>query len=334
MILRSFPVVNPSTLQSLRQAAASARLRSAVDCLATWSVLPVTSANALALHCYGGFQGDMLLAIAVFLRAETKTYLFGVAVDPKSPPILARFSGALISTLREGNHLAVIAPALYLAPAWRAALQEHGFEAENPLYLRLRLSALTLQSETALPVVISYLRCPAPAHLDAGEFPAGYRLEGWQTPEVNRYRALYRAVGESWFWYARLRMPPSELEAILQNPQNLVLRLFHNDKVVGYSELDRRSHPEVALAYFGLLPEYTGSGLGKLLMRATLAIAQRWQPDSLTVNTCTLDHPHALGFYQKAGFQLIRREFLWLEDPRKEGLVDQRYLPHLPWLKL
>ncbi|MEL7173881.1 MAG: N-acetyltransferase, partial [Pseudomonadota bacterium] len=35
---------------------------------------------------------------------------------------------------------------------------------------------------------------------------------------------------------------------------------------------------------------------------------QRSGVERMTVNTCTLDHPRALGTYQKAGFVPIRRE--------------------------
>jgi hypothetical protein len=38
------------------------------------------------------------------------------------------------------------------------------------------------------------------------------------------------------------------------------------------------------------------------------------------VHTCDLDHPHAIGLYQKAGFVVYRQEIEVLRDPRLVGL--------------
>ena len=39
------------------------------------------------------------------------------------------------------------------------------------------------------------------------------------------------------------------------------------------------------------------------------------------VHTCTLDHPSALGVYQRAGFSAYRRERVVIDDPRLKGLM-------------
>ena len=65
----------------------------------------------------------------------------------------------------------------------------------------------------------------------------------------------------------------------------------------------------IDLAYFGMVPEVVGRGLGSWLMKT--AILTAWdQPGAtkVTVNTCTLDHPRALALYQKNGFTPVRRE--------------------------
>ena len=63
------------------------------------------------------------------------------------------------------------------------------------------------------------------------------------------------------------------------------------------------------LAFFGLVPEAVGQGLGEWLLRT--AVLTAWQREGvrrMTVQTCTLDHPRALRSYQKAGFTPVRRE--------------------------
>ena len=73
--------------------------------------------------------------------------------------------------------------------------------------------------------------------------------------------------------------------------------------------LDSRDPGICDLAYFGLVPQAVGRGLGTWFLAT--AVDTGWeQPgtERMTVNTNTLDHPRALGLYQKAGFVPVRRE--------------------------
>ena len=73
--------------------------------------------------------------------------------------------------------------------------------------------------------------------------------------------------------------------------------------------LDRRETGTCDLAYFGLVPEAVGRGLGSWFLAT--AVDMGWDHpgvERMTVNTNTLDHPRALGLYQKIGFHPIRRE--------------------------
>ena len=65
---------------------------------------------------------------------------------------------------------------------------------------------------------------------------------------------------------------------------------------------------EAWLAYFGLIPDFQGMGLGKWLLSE--AIAQAWskEPKVLKVETCTLDGPQALPLYQRQGFVPYERK--------------------------
>ena len=66
----------------------------------------------------------------------------------------------------------------------------------------------------------------------------------------------------------------------------------------------------VEIAYFGLLPEFIGRGLGGALL--TSAIDEAWRTSSsvsrVWVHTCTLDHPGALGNYQARGMVIYKEE--------------------------
>jgi GNAT superfamily N-acetyltransferase len=67
--------------------------------------------------------------------------------------------------------------------------------------------------------------------------------------------------------------------------------------------------PMIDLAYFGLVPEAVGQGLGRFLLETAVHLAwDRPGATRVTVNTCSLDHPRALPLYQRAGFEPVRRE--------------------------
>jgi GNAT superfamily N-acetyltransferase len=83
----------------------------------------------------------------------------------------------------------------------------------------------------------------------------------------------------------------------------------------GLVELDRRQPPDVELAYFGLVPEFVGQGLGRWLLDWTIRHAWRASPRRLWVHTCDLDHPRALGVYQKSGFRIYDRRLEQLRLP-------------------
>jgi GNAT superfamily N-acetyltransferase len=88
--------------------------------------------------------------------------------------------------------------------------------------------------------------------------------------------------------------------------------------------------PEVALAYFGLIPRYTGRGLGWYFLNWAIDTAWTGGTTRLTVNTCTLDHPKALQIYQRAGFTPLRQDHLQILDPRLTGKTPKDLEPRRP----
>jgi GNAT superfamily N-acetyltransferase len=87
------------------------------------------------------------------------------------------------------------------------------------------------------------------------------------------------------------------------------LWLMTNDGVTaGYFELRRCEDGSVEIAYFGLLQEFIGRGLGKYLL--TRAVEQSWADDANRVwlHTCTLDDPAAMPNYLKRGFTPFKTE--------------------------
>ncbi len=81
----------------------------------------------------------------------------------------------------------------------------------------------------------------------------------------------------------------------------------------GYFELEWRDEEDLWIAYFGIIPEFRGRGLGKWLMSEAIVTAWLKEPRRLRVETCTLDHPRALPLYQRMGFVPYERRHKLIE---------------------
>ena len=119
--------------------------------------------------------------------------------------------------------------------------------------------------------------------------------------------ALYAQVGAPWHWTDRLPWAEADWQRAINRDDVELWVARIADAIVGYFEL-QVAGDRVELRYFGLLPEYTGRGLGPRLLSAAVARARTHGKDRLTVNTCTLDHPAALAGYLKRGFTVLRTE--------------------------
>lgn len=179
--------------------------------------------------------------------------------------------------------------------------------------------------------VITYLEMAEPP---ADPPPAAPKwdltLRRIERPAVAFYRDLYDRVGKPWLWIDRRKLNDEELAAIITDPAVEVHVLYEGDRFVGYVELDRRSPPDIEIAYFGIVPEMIGRGVGAYLLRQAVDMAFGYGALRVWLHTCTLDHPKAAEFYQKAGFRAYKTEVEILDDPRLTGLVPRDSAPHIP----
>lgn len=163
--------------------------------------------------------------------------------------------------------------------------------------------------------------------------PSPFRLVRWPAPDSDKYRALFRRVGEPWLWFSRLAMAEERLRAILEDPAVEVFAAVDRAGIeVGMLELDFREPATCELSYFALVPELAGKGHGDWLMGQALALGWRKGIDRVWVHTCTLDHPAALGFYRRHGFTPYKRTIETFADPRLTGLLPPTAAPQVPLL--
>jgi GNAT superfamily N-acetyltransferase len=163
--------------------------------------------------------------------------------------------------------------------------------------------------------------------------PSNLRLDRWRDPAPDRYRTLFRRIGEPWLWFSRLVMDEAALIRIIHDPAVEIYAVTDARGIeLGILELDFREAGQAEISFFGLVPELTGQGEGRWLMGHALALCWRKGIERVWVHTCTLDHPRALNFYRAQGFMPYARAVETFPDPRASGLLPAEAAPHVPLL--
>lgn len=169
------------------------------------------------------------------------------------------------------------------------------------------------QSSKRIPTVVTFLemleRPSSVAPAPRGKI-AIIRAEH---PPVHFYRYLYDTIGRDYFWVDRKKVDDTQLGAIIENPLVELYVLHVDGNPAGMAELDFRRSGIGQLAYFGLMPEFVGRGLGVFFLHQADLLAWSKPITKLLVNTCTLDHPRALPLYQRLGFRPYSREERFVE---------------------
>jgi hypothetical protein len=172
---------------------------------------------------------------------------------------------------------------------------------------------------------MAYLQMVSPPTLDI-EDRNDVNLERKHDPDVDEYIVLFREIGQHWLWQARLAHTKEEIAEIISRPGTELYILYTSGehKPIGLLELDVCDPANINLAYFGLVDDCIGKHLGGFLMKNAIRIV--WdrtpQPERLWFNTCTFDHPGALGFYEHKGFSAYRTNV-------PDSFPDPRLNPHL-----
>ena len=159
-----------------------------------------------------------------------------------------------------------------------------------------------------------------------------WTLRRVDAPALDWYRDLYGRVGRPWLWISRIRMPDAELAAIIQSPLMEVHALAHEGCDEGLLEMDFREPGQCEIVSFGLTEKLVGTGAGRWLMNRTLEIAWSRPVDRVWLHTCSFDHPAALAFYRRSGFDPFAVHVEVAPDPRLDGTLPPHCAPHVPLL--
>jgi GNAT superfamily N-acetyltransferase len=154
----------------------------------------------------------------------------------------------------------------------------------------------------------TYLEMLRPSDLRSSPLRDDARVVHVEHPAPSFWRYLYSEVGREYRWTDRLGWTDEEIAAYLADPAIDLWILKAGDATAGYFELRRHPDDAIEIAYFGLLPDFVGRGLGKGLLSA--AVSEAWHAGATRVwlHTSSLDHQAALPNYLARGFTIFKRE--------------------------
>jgi GNAT superfamily N-acetyltransferase len=134
------------------------------------------------------------------------------------------------------------------------------------------------------------------------------RVERIHACSPSFWRYLYSEVGRRHHWVDRLPWTDDQIRDYLADPAVSLWLMSVGGAPAGYFELRKDGDGGIEIAYFGLLEDFIGRGLGGHLL--TVAAERAWDlsPSRVWLHTNTLDHPAALRNYQSRGFTIVRTE--------------------------
>jgi GNAT superfamily N-acetyltransferase len=166
-----------------------------------------------------------------------------------------------------------------------------------------------MNTVAALEVTRTYLEMRDPSELQgAHSDDPRIRIEHMLDCPAAFFRYLYVEVGRNYHWIDRLPWTDADISAHLGQPEISLWVMNDDDATAGYFELRSCEDGAVEIAYFGLMPEFLGRGLGKHLL--TCATEQAWAmgANRVWLHTCTLDDKAAMPNYLKRGFRAFKTE--------------------------
>lgn len=121
------------------------------------------------------------------------------------------------------------------------------------------------------------------------------------------YLQYYSEVGKEHFWLDRLVMTKNELSELINAANIDIYALQAENQPAGYVEfIVDKDFTEIL--YFGIMPAFIGKGLGKYALDWAINKAWSYSPKWIQLNTCELDHTHAINNYRKRGFKETKTE--------------------------
>lgn len=154
--------------------------------------------------------------------------------------------------------------------------------------------------------MVTYLEMRAvPSHFPPMPINQHLALLKCEKIPLHYYRYLLDRVGRQWDWVNALRLDDEALAKLVHAATRDIRVVYLNGNPAGFFDLAMRDGNICELVFFGLMDHAVGRGLGYWFLGAAIQAAWSHNPEKVTVQTCTLDHPAALPLYQKLGFEPV-----------------------------
>jgi GNAT superfamily N-acetyltransferase len=162
----------------------------------------------------------------------------------------------------------------------------------------------------AEPLITTYLEMRSRDQLRPKHSDARFQVREKTERDWRFNRDLYLRVGEQWDWIDKRPWTDEQWKEYAAAAELRTFAGYYDDALVGYYELRRDREGGIEIAYFGLLPEWIGRGLGGALLTSAIEGAWRMERNTLRVwvHTCNRDHPRALANYQARGMIVYKVE--------------------------
>jgi GNAT superfamily N-acetyltransferase len=160
------------------------------------------------------------------------------------------------------------------------------------------------------PLITTYLEMRSADELRPKRVDSQFHVHEKMNRDWQFNRDLYFRVGEQWDWIDKRSWTPDKWKEYATAPELRTFAGYYADALAGYYELRRDSEAGIEIAYFGLVPEWIGRGLGGALLTSAIEVAWGMEPNPsrVWVHTCNRDHPQALANYQARGMVVYKVE--------------------------
>src|SRR5215813_4162943 len=160
------------------------------------------------------------------------------------------------------------------------------------------------------PLITTYLEMRSEDQLRPKRGDSQFHVREKTDRDWRFNRDFYLRVGEQWAWIDKRSWSDGQWKEYATAPALRTFAGYYDDACAGYYELRRDREAGIEIAYFGLLPEWIGRGLGGALLTSAIETAWRMKPNPIRVwvHTCNCDHPQALANYRARGMVVYKVE--------------------------
>ena len=161
----------------------------------------------------------------------------------------------------------------------------------------------------AEPLITTYLEMRSRDQLRPKRADARFQVREKRNRDWRFNRDLYFRVGEQWDWIDKRPWTDEQWKEYAAAEELCTFAGYYDDVLAGYYELRRDTDGGVEIAYFGLLSEFIGRGLGGALLTSAIEGAWRMRAEPIP----------RLGAYVQSRSSAGARELSGARDDRLQG---------------